>query len=289
MVTVVDKVYLYNDNIGYVELVDSTEASLDEQSRIKIASISHGKDSARKPEHLYNKLKKLGHNSVFEFVRLPRFWRGRIMGYRVEESLRHNPNLGYITSDDDIEAHHRTLAMFKVKVPIFVARQVMRHRRASYLEMSRRYTKGKLEFYIYPKLRDKTHKFYTYVEDLYNFLVKERIPAEIARSILPVSLYTTFYIMMDYKSFKNFIVERLSVFAQDETMILAAAMVGLLAKHRRSFIGLYFKDVKTGEVVNIIDVISSGEERILDYGDPTHYVIIRDKLFREKILKEEVE
>jgi len=42
---------------------------------------------------------------------------------------------------------------FRVKAPIFVARQWMRHRISSYNEISYRYVKAQLEFYIPPKWR----------------------------------------------------------------------------------------------------------------------------------------
>src|SRR5436190_22730250 len=47
---------------------------------------------------------------------------------------------------------------FRIKAPIFVARQWMRHRMNSYNEISYRYVKAALEFYIPPKWRSQDLK-----------------------------------------------------------------------------------------------------------------------------------
>jgi len=47
---------------------------------------------------------------------------------------------------------------FRIKAPIFVARQWMRHRMNSYNEISLRYVKAPLEFYIPPQWRSQDTK-----------------------------------------------------------------------------------------------------------------------------------
>ena len=43
-------------------------------------------------------------------------------------------------------------ATFMLKCPLFIARQIMRHRTFSYNEMSRRYTDAEIEIYQFPTL-----------------------------------------------------------------------------------------------------------------------------------------
>lgn len=56
------RVNLYNDGIGYVELIDTTTANLDKQSRVRfvtsLAAISRGKDKSKTPLKTFNRLKK---------------------------------------------------------------------------------------------------------------------------------------------------------------------------------------------------------------------------------------
>jgi len=69
------KIALYNDNIGFVELWDNSQANKSEDNRIdvvtRIASISFGKDESKNPEKLYHRLMKENAsrpNTSFEFI-----------------------------------------------------------------------------------------------------------------------------------------------------------------------------------------------------------------------------
>ena len=120
--------------------------------------------------------------------------------------------------------------MFHIKCPIFVAREWMRHRMASYNEISGRYTKLNPEFYI-PKLEDfrrqtgkaGDYKFepvdhdlaydtrhlmhcqYEETYELYERMLEKGIAKEVARVILPVSTYTEFYFSVNARSLMNFL------------------------------------------------------------------------------------
>lgn len=131
---------------------------------------------------------------------------------------------------------------FHVKLPIFVARQWIRHRTASVNEYSGRYSVMKEEFYI-PDPKDirfqstvnrqgraeeevpdelkrrfidflkKTHAA-SYEE--YQHLVKDGLARELARIGLPLSLYTEWYWKIDLHNLFHFLRLRLDPHAQQE-------------------------------------------------------------------------
>ena len=80
---------------------------------------------------------------------------------------------------------------FLVKAPIFVARQWMRHRTWSYIEVSRRFTSKDIDFYT-PDFRTAVEKD-AYTEAInaallsYRKLLDFEVKKEAARCVLPVS------------------------------------------------------------------------------------------------------
>lgn len=66
----VDTTPLYNDGIGYVTLYDASHANESEEQRIwtvtTVSSLAYGNDEAKNPERLYEKLKELKHESLWE-------------------------------------------------------------------------------------------------------------------------------------------------------------------------------------------------------------------------------
>lgn len=141
-------------------------------------------------------------------------------------------------------------AVFKVhvKTPIFVMRQWIRHRMASYNEISARYTEVKDEFYI-PKrwraqdLKNKqgsvaaptldhaalTAQFDAQIKacmGTYQDMLKAGVARELARMILPVNAYTEFYWTVNCRSLMNFLILRADVHAQWEIQQYAEALLG---------------------------------------------------------------
>jgi thymidylate synthase (FAD) len=108
---------------------------------------------------------------------------------------------------------------FDIKCPIFVARQWMRHRHASINEESLRYCVAERDYFIPYGLNQKQLVLWEiYNEeqfDRYN-LVKQTIPKEQARSILPLGTYTKFYWTVNGSSLMNFLKLRLDKGAQAE-------------------------------------------------------------------------
>lgn len=102
---------------------------------------------------------------------------------------------------------------FKVKMPIFVARQLVKHRvGCSWNEQSRRYSKGTVEFYIPPALYNQDGKHSVDVDQInahnimhrekmmtlchnacviYDTMIADGVANEQARMILPVNMMTT--------------------------------------------------------------------------------------------------
>lgn len=123
---------------------------------------------------------------------------------------------------------------FKIKAPIFVARQWMRHRTGKYLEKSLRYTEAKPDFYMgRPSVGSEEDKeifrsVCDYSFQIYEHIVGNGVPREYARAILPTALYTEFYFQMDLRNLIHFLQLRLDKSAQYEIRQYARAMLELI-------------------------------------------------------------
>ncbi len=143
---------------------------------------------------------------------------------------------------------------FHVKLPVFVARQWIRHRTASVNEYSGRYSVMKEEFYI-PEAKDirfqstvnkqgraeeevpdelkrrfidflkKTHAA-SYEE--YQRLIDEGLARELARIGLPLSLYTEWYWKIDLHNLFHFLRLRMDPHAQQEIRQYANIMADMV-------------------------------------------------------------
>lgn len=125
---------------------------------------------------------------------------------------------------------------FWVKAPIFVFREIHRHRMASYNEMSGRYTELPGEFYIpapernminvgssakpemapgdhhqYMVVRDAHMKAYEVCWEQYNRMLDVGIANEVARSVLPVGIYSQMVMTINLRSAFNFLSLRTQV------------------------------------------------------------------------------
>jgi len=134
---------------------------------------------------------------------------------------------------------------FEIKCPIFVARQLVRHRTASMNEVSARYTQLPEEMYIPEQFEEQSstnkqgrgellpdqdsigdmiyshhHRSYT----LYQNMIDAGVAREIARGILPVNIYTKFVWKMDLHNLMHFLKLRLDPHAQWEIRMFADAV-----------------------------------------------------------------
>ena len=134
---------------------------------------------------------------------------------------------------------------FNVKAPIFIARQVMRHRTFKFNEMSGRYREIPNDYYI-PKgwrLQDTKNKqgssgihhaskemTVDYITtcnsaiDRYKELLDCGVSREMARMVLPQSMYTEFFMTADLHNLLKFLEKRDHPDAQLEAQELAKAI-----------------------------------------------------------------
>lgn len=156
--------------------------------------------------------------------------------------------MNFLASHQHMTPFEYQHATFLIEVPLFIRSQIHRHRAFSYNEISRRYTSEDLEFWIPDKLRGqaKSNKqasegvvenytslwqFDSWDEDwsshhtealaLYNHLIDCGVAREQARSVLPQSLLTKFYMGGNLRSWAHFIELRRDEHAQFEVRVPA--------------------------------------------------------------------
>ena len=240
----VDETKLWNQ--GSVALWDFSKSNLDEESRIEtiatVASVCWGKepkDQAKLVEHL-----KTEHNggmtSAFEFIRggfnkessnIASSLRNAPHSHTYEEVAKDIVDDGMFNGfyDECYGEHYNNIATFFVKIPIFIARQLIRHRSFSFQERSRRYTTDKLEFWC------PTQTYWQAsmgARMSYEALLREGEPPERARAVLGTGLYTEIWLQSDAPGLKNYFAVRLDKHTQKEHRELAQAMLDLLEKHQ---------------------------------------------------------
>jgi len=122
---------------------------------------------------------------------------------------------------------------FEIECPIFIARQFMRHRIASYVEKSMRYYKGDgsdIEFY--DELNEvNMSKNCEYLKGEYQLMLKHNISSQEARAILPLATMTVFRVQFNLRSLMNFLKLRLDEKAQYEIQELAEMMYKIFEQH----------------------------------------------------------
>lgn len=195
------------DGISSLELIRASGSDLD---IVNAARVSYGKVStelSERDEKLINFLMEHEHTSPFE---------------------------------------HNQLS-FRIKAPIFVVRQWMRHRMHSYNEISYRYVEAALEFYVpqawrYQDTQNKQSSYgafdnetarKSYLQALeaskvaYQALLLQGVCREQARGILPLCTYTEFIFTSNLHALMHFLRLRLNPGAQWEIRTYAQAMLAL--------------------------------------------------------------
>ncbi len=162
-------------------------------------------------------------------------------------SERDHTLISYLMEHGHTSPFEHNQLSFRVKAPLYVARQWMRHRMNSYNEISYRYVKAPLEFYIpaYWRLQDTKNKqssggvyhdqvlveAYKHVlktaVDAYEQLLKQGVSREQARGVLPLCTYTTFIYTCNLHSLMHFLKLRLHKAAQYEIQVYAQGMLEL--------------------------------------------------------------
>ncbi len=160
----------------------------------------------------------------------------------------------YLLRNRHTSPFEQVIFTFHLKMPIFVARQWIRHRTARVNEISGRYSVLKDDFYLPAKedialqsadnkqgredkplshelaekiqqnMREEQERSYK----AYKALIDQGVAKEIARINLPVSIYTEMYWQMDLHNLFHFLELRLDSHAQREIRVYAEALFQLI-------------------------------------------------------------
>lgn len=223
-----------------VELIEHYGTDL---TPVNAARVSLGKESSWEDEHSKMRTGEDEH------------------GTYLENTLREKDAklIHYLAKHKHTSCFEHQGATLRLKVPIFIARQIQRHRTFSYNEISRRYVDNPPEFFWPEKWRAKADnvkqgssmdkvvetmlrpvsddhwppqkvadEFIKYVNDLYSDMLDANIAPELARMILPQNMYTEFYMTGNLRSWAHFLQLRLDGHAQLEVQQVAQQVEALL-------------------------------------------------------------
>jgi thymidylate synthase (FAD) len=146
----------------------------------------------------------------------------------------------YLAKHKHLSPFGHAFASFHVKAPVFVARQLVKHKFLRWNEVSRRYTTEKIEFYTPDvwrgRSKDKKQGSAGVVEvrgsvpvgramyackDAYEGLLKAGVCPEQARMVLPQSMMTEWYWSGSLDAFSNMCNLRCKPDTQYETQVVA--------------------------------------------------------------------
>lgn len=226
-----------------------------------VASLSYGNESANNPEALFQSIIDRGHLSCLEFVPMldeQPYPMGYSLPYHSWRTVYHertsweSSDRWLATADQceqefvEGEAQRLPATAFLVECPLYIRSQWMRHRSFSYLEMSRRYTKGsKVEWKYYGHGNDWKTAGFTgpggllqfqnvnslwspYSDDFHDACEAEyqrRLdagwPNEIARGCMPMEAMTRFWVAGFDRDWDAFCKLRQDPHAQPEIQVFA--------------------------------------------------------------------
>ncbi|MCL2318536.1 MAG: FAD-dependent thymidylate synthase [Treponema sp.] len=164
--------------------------------------------------------------------------------------------IDYLMRNSHTSPFEQVILTFHVKLPIFVARQWIRHRTARLNEISGRYSVMKDDFYVpapedlalqstdnkqgrsdealdlalAEKIRGAFADGQKAAYAAYNSLVNEGLARELARINLPLSLYTEWYWQIDLRNLFHFLELRLDAHAQKEIRLYAQVLFDIAKK-----------------------------------------------------------
>lgn len=155
----------------------------------------------------------------------------------------------YLMRNEHMSPFEMCEIKFHVKAPLFVARQIVRHRTANWNELSARYSEVPDEYYVPALSRlnpqggvsaqssdedalvqrpsEIQNTIQVILQDAflaYNSLTENGLAREVARSVLPVSTYTQWYWKIDLRNLLHFLRLRLDNHAQWEVRQYAKAI-----------------------------------------------------------------
>lgn len=150
--------------------------------------------------------------------------------------------INYLTRHRHDTPSEMVIAKFHIACPIYVLRQMIRHRLLSVNEYSGRYAECPDKFHL-PDFRGQSKdnkqgsssekldvdskevkEHYENSYRLYQKLLKQGVSKELARVVLPLSLYTYFYVECDLRGWFHFIGLRSDSHAQKEIQVYSDAI-----------------------------------------------------------------
>ena len=175
--------------------------------------------------------------------------------YREDKGL-----INYLLRNEHTSPFEQVVLTFHTKMPVFVARQWVRHRTARLNEISGRYSVMKDEFYLpagqrdrpaghrqqagprgrrfdqtaQQAIRDALAQQQTDAYDGYQRLLDYDLARELARINLPLSTYTEWYWQIDLHNLFHFLKLRMDAHAQYEIRAYAEAMFEIASGCARS-------------------------------------------------------
>ncbi len=231
--------YLYDDDIGFVELVDCLGNDLSVVNSARVSFGKHKEEVDEKDERLIKYLVKHKHTSTLEHC----------------------------------------VVTFRFKVPLFISKQHMRHRTWSYNEISRRYTDFNIEFYepkafrkqsesnrqasvdelINPNIdidhplvanlveteaSELVRKHHIDSLKLLDQLLEAGVCREQARGVLPQNMYTEYYATANLNNILKFVDLRIHEGAQWEIQQVAKAVLDITEELFPITVGSY-REIKS--------------------------------------------
>ncbi|MCR4580518.1 MAG: FAD-dependent thymidylate synthase [Treponema sp.] len=203
--------------------------------------------------------------------------------------------IDYLLRHQHTSPFEQVVMTFHLKMPIFVARQWVRHRMGRMNEVSGRYSIMKDEFYVpaedkvSPQSTDNKQgrsneafdketadKIINQLEEgqkaayeNYSQLIDAGLAREVARINLPLSLYTEFYWEMDLHNLFHFLKLRLDSHAQYEIRVYAEVILEMCRKvapmATESFINHMNHGVNfSGEEMEALRALLDGKENPLE-------------------------
>lgn len=147
-----------------------------------------------------------------------------------EDPARSAGLINYLARERHGSPFEHTSMTFFVSAPIFVFREFMRHRIASYNEESGRYRELQPVFYVpaperklvqigktgayefidgtqeqYEITTKAMKESYLFVYERYQKMLEAGVAREVARAVLPVALYSSMYVTMNARALMNFL------------------------------------------------------------------------------------
>lgn len=181
-----------------------------------------------------------------------------------ELSERDKKLISYLAKHKHTSCFEHQSATLRLRVPIFIARQIQRHRTFAYNEISRRYVDNPPEFFWPDKWRKRAENVKQGSSDevvtalvgnhsyddpfgeqpipmetaqkivlssavgMYDLMLKNNVAPELARMILPQNMYTEFYMTGNLRNWAHFLKLRLDGHAQLEVQQVAQQVADIL-------------------------------------------------------------